>query len=107
MDPIAPVPKPARARAVRLLDTESGRAIVPSVPLTLEELAEIALELPAESRARLADLLLESLDAAEPTVIGRAWAAEARRRADELDSGTAESTPAEETLRRARNSLKR
>jgi putative addiction module component (TIGR02574 family) len=107
MDFIAPITEPGRTRNGRSLDTESGRASVPSVPLTLEELAEIALELPAESRARLAELLVESLDTAEPSDIDRAWAAEAKRRAEELQSGQAEPIPAEEALRRARNSLKR
>lgn len=107
MDLITSILKPGRTRNGRLLDTESGRSIVPSVPLTLEELAEIALELPPESRARLAELLVESLHTAEPTDIDRAWAAEARRRAEELESGAVEPIPAEEALRRARNSLKR
>jgi len=42
---------------------------------TVEELAEQAMNLPSESRARLADLLVESLDANELGHIDRLWVA--------------------------------
>ena len=51
---------------------------------TVEQLAEQAMNLPAESRARLADLLVESLDAAELGPIDRLWVAEAKCRRDEV-----------------------
>jgi hypothetical protein len=36
------------------------------MPTTVEQLAEQAMTLPSESRARLADLLVKSLEGAEP-----------------------------------------
>jgi hypothetical protein len=47
---------------------------------TIEQLAEQAMNLPAESRPRLADLLVESLDGDELGRIDRVWVAEAKRR---------------------------
>jgi putative addiction module component (TIGR02574 family) len=90
-----------------LLDTQGERVIVPVMPLTPEQLAEQAMDLPTESRARLADLLVESLDAAEFGPIDRAWAAEARRRLEEVRSGTIKPIPADEVFRKVRDSLKR
>jgi hypothetical protein len=55
---------------------------------TIEELAEQAMTLPIESRARLADLLVESLDTDELGRIEQLWIAEAKRRRDEVRSGT-------------------
>jgi len=54
---------------------------------SLEQLAEQALQLPVESRALLADRLVESLDMAEPDEIQRLWVAEAERRREEIRSG--------------------
>jgi len=53
---------------------------------TEEQLAEQAMNLPSESRARLADLLVESLDANELGHIDldRLWVAEAKRRRNML-----------------------
>ena len=89
------------------LDTSDRRAIVPVMPLTPEQLAEQALDLPAESRARLADLLVESLDAAERGPIDHAWIAVARRRRDEVRAGDVKPIPAEDAFRKARDSIKR
>lgn len=89
------------------LDTRGERVMVPVMPLTPEQLAEQAMDLPTESRARLADLLVESLDAAELGRIDRAWAAEARRRLNELRSGAVKPIPADEVFRKVRDSLKR
>ena len=89
------------------LDTRGGRAIVPVMPLTPEQLAEEAMDLPTQSRARLADLLVESLDAEELGAMDRAWAAEARKRGDEVRSGAVKSIPAEDAFKTARDSLKR
>src|SRR5262252_3339119 len=89
------------------LDTQGRRAIVPVMPLTPEELAEQALDLPTHSRARLADLLVESLDAAELGPIDRAWIAEAHQRRDEVRSGAVEAIPAADAFKKVRDSLKR
>jgi putative addiction module component (TIGR02574 family) len=81
--------------------------MVPVMPLTPEQLAEQAMDLPTESRARLADLLVESLDAAELGPLDRAWASEARRRLEELRTGAVKPIPVDEALRKVRDSLKR
>jgi hypothetical protein len=58
------------------------------MPMTLDQLAQEALALPSESRALLADKLMESLDTAELDDIDRLWATEAKRRRDEVRTGT-------------------
>lgn len=72
---------------------------------TVEKLVEQAMMLPGESRARLADLLVESLDAEDLGRIDRLWAAEAIRRRDEVRAGLVETVPGEEALRKVRDSL--
>ena len=70
-----------------------------AMPVTPEELARKAMELPAEGRAELADLLVESLDAVELSRIDRAWLIEAKRRRDEVRSGSASTISASEAVR--------
>ena len=72
---------------------------------TVEKLVEQAMTLPSESRARLADLLVESLDADELGRIDQLWVAEAKRRRDEVRSGKVEPIPGDEALRKVRDSL--
>ncbi|HEX9444623.1 MAG TPA: addiction module protein [Candidatus Binatia bacterium] len=74
---------------------------------TLEQLAKEAMSLPTESRARLADLLVESLDAEELGRIDQMWIAEARRRLDDVRAGRVKTVPGEEALRKVRDALKR
>jgi hypothetical protein len=66
---------------------------------TVEKLIEQAMTLPSESRAQLADLLVESLDADD---LGRIdlWTAEAKRRRDEVRNGQVETIPGEDALRK-------
>jgi len=75
--------------------------------LTLEQLAEEAMKLPTESRAVLADQIVESLDLAEPDVIQRLWAAEAVRRRDEVRSGRVKPIPGEEVIAEVRRQVGR
>jgi len=72
---------------------------------TLEQVAEQAMALPSESRAQLADLLVESLDGEELGRIEQLWLVEAKRRRDEVRSGNVKTVPGEEALRRVRDSL--
>jgi len=65
------------------------------------------MSLPGESRARLADLLVESLDAETLTKIDRLWLSEAKRRRDEVRSGDVKTIPGDEALRSVRDSLRR
>jgi hypothetical protein len=74
---------------------------------TVEQLAEQAMSLPTESRARLADLLVESLDANDLGPIDRIWAAEAIRRRDEVRAGCAQAIPGDEALRKVRDTVRR
>jgi len=73
---------------------------------TVEQLAEQAMNLPPESRAKLADLLVESLDSAELGRIEQLWLDEAKRRRDEVRSGEVKTIPGPEGLRRVRDRLK-
>lgn len=70
-----------------------------------EQLAEQAMALPSESRARLADRLVESLDVADLGAIDNLWVAEAIRRRDEVRSGGVETIDGEDALRKVRDSL--
>lgn len=72
-----------------------------------ERLTEQALKLPSESRARLADLLVESLDADELGRIDRLWTAEAKRRRDEVRAGHVKTIPGEQARRKVRSALRR
>jgi putative addiction module component (TIGR02574 family) len=74
---------------------------------TVEELAEMAMSLPPDARARLIDLLVESLDSEEPGPFDQLWLAEAKRRRDEVRSGQVQTIPGDEALRRIRDSLRR
>ena len=73
---------------------------------TLEQIEREALALPAEKRARLADTLWESLDAAADTGLTAEWTAEVKRRCSEIDEGTVKLIPADEAIREARERLK-
>jgi hypothetical protein len=72
------------------------------MPLTLDQLAEQALQLPAESRALLADRLVESLDLAQPDELLRLWSSEAIRRRDEIRSGRIKPIEGEQALAEVR-----
>jgi len=73
--------------------------------MTVEQLTEEILSLPGEARALLVDRLVESLDPAEDSNIRDLWAAEARRRREEVRSGRVKSVPGGEALARVRESL--
>jgi len=74
---------------------------------TLEKLAEQAMTLPTESRAQLADLLVESLDGQEIGSIDRLWVVEAKRRRDEVRSGRVEAIPGDQALKKVRDAVRR
>ena len=69
---------------------------------TPDALESQLLRLPAADRARLAALLLESLDAegGSSADADAAWAAEAERRLAELREGTVAGLPADEVFAR-------
>lgn len=77
---------------------------------TPDELLAEALALPEEGRARLAQSLITSLDDAaeevDPDALEREWAAEASRRAAEVDTGSVRTRSANEAFRSAREELR-
>ncbi len=75
--------------------------------MTIEQIEIEALTLPSEERARLADRLVESLDTDELNRIDRLWTCEAKRRRDEVRSGSVQTIPGGEALARVRRSLGR
>lgn len=75
--------------------------------ITIEKLAKEALTLPSESRALLADRLVESLDADEVGRLDRLWITEAKRRRDEVRAGRVRTIPGEEALARVRRAVSR
>ena len=72
---------------------------------SVTELAEEALALPPESRAYLAEKLLETLDFEEDFAVGEAWLKEIRKRCQELDDGKVQTIPADAAIAKLRKSL--
>lgn len=64
-----------------------------------------ALKLPVAARARLAELLLRSLDALSEEEHQRVWTEEAARRDAELDADPTKGRPAADVFRDARARL--
>lgn len=67
----------------------------------LDEVLRTALSLDVQDRARLAEKLLESLDALSEDEAGHLWADEAERRLKEYRAGRTRAVPAEEVAQRA------
>ena len=65
-----------------------------------------AMALPVESRAELAELLIQSLEEKEDEEIKSAWLAEIRRRDNATRSGASVTKPADQVLREARERLR-
>jgi putative addiction module component (TIGR02574 family) len=87
-------------RYADVLNTIENCAQIPS--MKIEQIAEEALALPSEERALLADRLVKSLDPAKDGYIRHLWAAEARRRLDEVRSGSVKTISGDEALARVR-----
>ena len=71
--------------------------------MSVQELEAEVLKLPSRERARLAEVLIASLD--EEDEIAQAWSDEAERRYEELRSGRTKGIPAEEVFARVRSRL--
>jgi len=69
-------------------------------------LAEQLLALPSGDRARMAELLLASLEAVEPDA-SAAWDTEIARRADDLKTGRVAGVPAAEVFAEIERRLRR
>ena len=72
------------------------------MPLNVDQLTEEALALPKESRALLADKLVESLERGEAGKIEKQWVREALRRRDEVRSCRVRTIPGDEALAQVR-----
>lgn len=68
----------------------------------LKDVTASAMALSSKSRALLADLLVESLDADDLGGLGRLWIAEAARRHEDVRSGRVKPIRGDVVLRRAR-----
>jgi putative addiction module component (TIGR02574 family) len=66
-----------------------------------------ALSLPAKSRAKLAERLLESLDDPKQKEIDRLWAEEVEDRIDAYERGELNAIPGKEVFRRLKPRKKR
>ena len=75
-----------------------------SIPV--EQIAEVALSLPSDARALLADRLVESLDPLIDDDVRASWATEALRRLDDVRSGKVKTIAADEALARLHALLK-
>jgi len=75
--------------------------------LTIDELTEQVLQLPAGSRAHLAEQIVESLARPDSGEVQKLWAAEAIRRRDAFRSGTVLPIPGEQVLAEIREAVSR
>lgn len=71
-----------------------------------KEVSTKAMSLPTESRAELAEILIQSLDEKENEEVKFAWLAEIRRRDQEIRAGASVTKPADQVLREARERLR-
>lgn len=69
---------------------------------SIEQLTEEILSLSNESRALLADKLVESLEFSTDSAIQAVWVTEARRRRDEVREGSIQPIPGEDALAQVR-----
>ena len=78
-----------------------NRSIIYVMSVLIDNIEEAALALPSESRARLANRLLDSLDIeAESSELRESRIAELRRRVSEIKSGTVELIDADTAFKR-------
>lgn len=75
-----------------------------SIPL--EKIAEIALSLPSDARALLADRLVESLDPLTDETVRESWVIESLRRRDSARAGDVAPISEADVARRVRTLLK-
>ena len=69
---------------------------------SIEQLTKEILSLPSESRALLADKLVESLEFDTDSAIQSIWATEAKRRRDEVRNGSVQTVSGDDALAQVR-----
>jgi putative addiction module component (TIGR02574 family) len=74
--------------------------------MNLQKIEDEALHLPKEERAQLVQRLVLSLESPSDQELRSDWLLEARRRAEELDSGSVQAVPGEDVIRKARSLIK-
>ncbi|WP_081194870.1 addiction module protein [Halomonas sp. BC1] len=74
--------------------------------MNLQKIENEALHLPREERAQLIQRLVLSLESPSEEELRSDWLLEARRRADELDSGSVQAVSGEEVIRKAKALIK-
>ena len=74
--------------------------------ISVEKIAEVALSLPSDARALLADRLVESLDPLTDETVREAWAAESLSRRDDVRAGKVVPISATDVAERVRALLK-
>ena len=74
---------------------------------TYEEIISAALSLPPDSRAMLAEQILDSLNGEDQKRIDALWADEIQRRIREVDEGKVIPIPGEEVMERLRSRYSR
>lgn len=67
---------------------------------TLKQLTHEALELPVQERAKLAQVLISSIDEVTAEDMSSAWDAELKKRVREIREGKVKGIPAEEVFAR-------
>ncbi len=75
------------------------------MPDLVIELSQQAQTLRPEDRARLAELLLDSIHQSVDRTVESAWDEELKKRIDEVDRGTVRLVPAEEVFAQVRRSI--
>jgi hypothetical protein len=70
------------------------------------ELTTRAMSLPSETRAELAEMLIQSLEEEDDPEVKSAWLEEIRRRDEQIRAGEAVTKPARQVLTEAREQLR-
>jgi putative addiction module component (TIGR02574 family) len=73
--------------------------------MTFSVLEREVLHLPARSRVRLAEKIIESVDDYTDPQVEAAWDAEIERRVEEIQSGAEKGIPARQVMKDARRAL--
>lgn len=74
--------------------------------MNLQKIENEALHLPREERAQLIRRLVLSLESPSEEELRSDWLLEARRRAEELDSGSVQAVSGEEVIQKAKALIK-
>ena len=72
------------------------------MPITLDQIVEETLEMPAEVVAELVDRIMVARHGGIEPPVAAAWKAEIDRRIAEIEAGRIQGVPLEESLARAR-----